>query len=323
MSTISRRVARTGVIAAAAVMAAVTVTPALAGPAVANRAAPDVRYTFKKLDNANDPTFNELLGINDHNKIVGFYGSGAHGDPNKGYQLAPPYGQANYRSENYPGSAQTEVTGINGNGVSVGLFSKTNKVNAFLNAFAGFYLQSGRFHRVAFPTGNNSTPPVNELLGINNAGLAVGDFVDSAGLMHAYRYSIVTHRFVRINVRSSSNVTATGINGGGTIVGFFTNSAGQVVSFLRHSGGSVMTFAKSGASMTQAFGINNGGLVAGTYTIGSNTFGFTWSAGHGFHTVNDPNGVGFTVIRGVNNAGDLVGYYTDASGNTNGVLATP
>jgi hypothetical protein len=323
MSRMKHRVIRAGVIAAAAGMATAGVAPALASPAAANGAKPAVSYTFRTLDNASDPTFNQLLGINNHGRIAGFFGSGAHGHPNKGYQLLPPYGQSDYRSENYPGSAQTEVTGINDNGVSVGIFSNTNRVNTFLNAHFGFYLQAGRYHRVTFPTGNNSNPPFNELLGINNAGIAVGDFADALGNMHAYRFNTATHRFVRINVRNSANVTATAINGGGGIVGFFTNATGQVVSFLRHADGSVTTFAKAGADMTQAFGINNGGLVVGAYTIGSNTFGFIWQAGHGFRKVNDPNGVGSTVINGINNSGELVGFYTDSLGNTNGMLATP
>jgi probable HAF family extracellular repeat protein len=321
MTTIKHRVAHTGVIAVAAAMAAMTVTPALANSAPASagktRAAPDVKYTFRKLDNASDPTFNQLLGINNHGRIVGFYGSGAPGHRNRGYQLAKPYKQADYRAENYPGSAQTEVTGINDSGISVGLFANTN------NAYAGFYLQNGHFHRVAIPTGNNFSPPFDELLGINNGGMAVGDFEDSAGDMHAYRYSTVTHKFTRINVKNSANVTATAINVGGTIVGFFTTAAGNVDAFLRHANGSVRTFAKHGAEMTQAFGINKAGVVVGAYTMGSSTVGFTWSAAHGFQVVNDPHGVGFTVINGINNAGDLVGFYTDSRGNTNGLLATP
>lgn len=297
----------------------VAVVPAV--PATAS--SPAVTYSFRKLDNANDPTFNQLLGINNHNKIAGYYGSGAAGHPNKGYLLSfGAGGQPIYHSENYPRSAQTEVTGINDNGVSVGLFSNTNKPS-LLNSVAGFYRQNGKFHKVTFPTSNNSSPPFNALFGINNSGIAVGDFTDSAGLSHGYRLNINTHRFTRITIRNAASVTATGINAGGSIVGFFTNAAGKVVSFLRRPNGQVIKFAKVGADMTQASSINKGGLVAGSYTISNNTFGFTWLAGRGFRTVNDPNGIGSTVITGVNNAGDLVGFYSDNHGNTNGLLAVP
>jgi len=305
-------------LAASTVAIGIAVVPAAA--ATAN--SPLVTYSFKKLDNAKDRSFNQLLGINNHNKIVGYFGSGAHGHPNKGYQLSRPFGHAIYHAENFPGSAQTQVAGLNDNAVTVGLFSRTNK-SSLLNSFAGFYQQNGKFHRVVFPTGNNSNPSFNELLGINNTGLAVGDFADSLGNMHGFLLNINTHRFTRINIKNSPNVTATGINAGGTVVGFFSNASGKIVGFLHRSSGQVVTFSKAGADMTQAFGINKGGLVVGAYTIGNNTFGFTWSPGQGFRKVNDPNGNGSTVITGVNSAGDLVGFYTDSRGITNGMLAVP
>jgi hypothetical protein len=307
---------------AGAVAIGVAASPAAAMAKIRLPAVTAVSYRFRTLDNANDPNFNQLRGINNRARIVGFYGSGAHGSPNKGYVLSSPYGQGSYHAENFPGSAQTEVAGINDNGVTVGLFSKTNRPS-LVNAFAGFYRQNGTYHKVTFPTSNNSSPAFNELLGINNAGIAVGDYTDSLGLMQAYRLNINTHKFAAINIRNSSNETATGINVAGSVVGYFTNAAGEVVGFVRHSNGVVVTFAVRGAVMTQAFGINKTGLVVGAYTIGGSTYGFTWAQGRGFRTVNDPHGVGSTLIRGVNNAGDLVGYYTDSQGNTNGFLATP
>src|SRR5271163_4047914 len=59
-------------------------------------------YSFKTLDNADDVTFNQLLGINDFGVIAGYFGSGAQGHPNKGYLLAPNHAQ--YTNENFPGS---------------------------------------------------------------------------------------------------------------------------------------------------------------------------------------------------------------------------
>ncbi|MBV9539511.1 MAG: hypothetical protein JOY70_11305, partial [Acidisphaera sp.] len=50
-------------------------------------------YTFQTLNNNTDPTFNQLLGINNTGQIAGYFGSGAVGHPNKGYTLVPPYGQ--------------------------------------------------------------------------------------------------------------------------------------------------------------------------------------------------------------------------------------
>jgi hypothetical protein len=312
MRTTKHRVIRTGVIAMVAGMAAT-----LVAPTIASNAAPAVSYSFKRLDDPRGPSFNQLFGINKNGRIVGFYGSGVNGHPNRGYQLTRPYAGADYHAENYPGAAQTEVTGLNDNGVSVGVFAKSG-------AHFGFYLQAGKYHRVTFPTTNNSSPAFNELLGVNNSGVAVGAYLDASFDMHAYRYNIATHRFTGFSVRGSANVTATAINGSGTVVGFFTNAADTIVGFIRHSNGSVTTIARSGAFETQAFGINGSGEVVGTYTMGSSTFGFTWQAGHFTDSkISDPSGVGSTNVEGVNNAGDLVGFYTDSSGNTDGMLATP
>jgi hypothetical protein len=311
------RVARTGVavVAGIAIGLATAAIPALAGPSV------PASFTFRKLNNPADGTFNELLGINNHRTIVGYYGSGVHGDPNQGYTIVPPYGQFSYAPVGVHGAVQTQVTGLNDSGVLVGLFSRSNKPSD-VNGYAGFYLKNGAAHKVSFPTGNNTRPAFNELVGINNAGIAVGDFVDASGSLHGYRYNINTHHFARITIAGVHSLTATAINGVSTVVGYYTNASGRIVSFLRRANGQLVTFAKAGADETQAFGINKGGVIVGAYTIGNSSFGFIWQAGN-FRMLNDPNGVGSTVINGINNADDLVGFYTDAHGNTDGFLARP
>jgi hypothetical protein len=295
---------------------------AAAVPALARPKAP-ARYIFRTLNNPNDGSFNQLFGINNHNKIAGYYGSGAHGHPSQGFTLTPPYAAGNYHMESFPGSAQTVVSGLNDTGVTVGFFSKTNKVNSRMNTYVGFYLKNGKYHRVAFPGSASAGGRFDELLAVNNFGKAVGDYTDDLGLSHGYRYNVDTHKFSRINVPGASSVTATGINNGGAIVGYYTNSNGKVVSFLLRPNGQLFTFARAHTDMTQAFGINKAGEVVGALTIGNSTYGFTYHVGGAFRIVTDPNGKGSTVINGVNNDGDLVGFYTDIDGNTNGMLAIP
>src|ERR1700730_2580179 len=79
-------------------------------------------YTFTTLNDNADPTFNQLLGINKHNVISGYFGRGAAGPTNKGYLLTPPSAQANYVNENFPGSVQTQVTGIDDIGNTSGFW---------------------------------------------------------------------------------------------------------------------------------------------------------------------------------------------------------
>jgi probable HAF family extracellular repeat protein len=310
----------TGALAAAAPLA-------LAGPAGATSHRPTA-YAFRTLDNRGDLTFNQLLGINNHGVIAGYFGSGAQGHPNKGYRLVAPYHQGNYVNENFPGSVQTQVTGLNDNGVSVGFWSSQNTASGANNNF-GFYLRNGHFHTVDFPTGDNASPPVDQLLGVNDSGVAVGFYTNAQGSNRGFEYNIGSHRFSRVLVpgapggTAGPSLTATAINNNGTVAGFYTASGGATDSFVKTRGGRFISLAVPGASMTQALGINDHGEVVGVYTVGSATMhGFTWRNGH-FTTVDDPHGRGTTTINGVNDAGDLVGFYTDAAGNTDGLLATP
>jgi hypothetical protein len=317
-----------------AALASGAMTLALANvPAQASQRAADVHYTFRTLNNQNDPTFNQLLGINDSGKIAGYFGSGVKGHPNKGYLLLPPYKQTDYRNQNFPHSKQTQVTGLNNTGIDVGFFSTMNKANPADDNNFGFYSRNGsRFHKVDFPAKHPASPPVDQLLGVNDAGIAVGFYNDSSGNSHGYTYNIATGKYSSFSpgVKGESSVTATAINDAGCIAGFFTSSKGAVHGFVtcKQRPLRIAVLVVPGASMTQPFGISSNDEVVGTYTVGSGTsaetFGFTWRNGHGFQTkISDPKGVGTTVINGVNSFGDLVGFYVGKGGDTNGLLAKP
>src|SRR5579863_7652620 len=296
---------------------------ALAGPASASTG-----YQFRSLNDARDLTFNQLLGINNSGVIAGYFGSGAKGHPNKGYQLFPGYGPRNYANENFPGSKQTQVTGLNDNGVTVGFWSTQNTANMTNNNF-GFYSAGGRYHNVNFPTGDNASPQVDQLLGVNDHDVAVGFYTNGQGSNRGYTYNIRTRSFTRVLVpgapagEAGPSLTAAAINNAGDVAGFYAKSSSQTDAFLRLHSGRFITLAVPGASMTQAFGVNDRDEVVGAYTTGSGnntaTHGFTWRPGSGFRTVDDPHGQGTTTINGVNDAGDLVGFYTDAAGNTDGM----
>ena len=319
---------RLGITVAAAGALATTAAFAVAGPA---NASPAVSYHFQTLNNNTDLTFNQLLGINDDGVIAGYFGSGAQGHPNKGYELWTP---GTYRTENFPASVQTQVTGLNDDGVTVGFFSTMNTASMTNNNF-GFYASNGSFHQVNFPTGDNASPQVDQLLGVNDHGVAVGFYTNGQGSSRGYEYNIGSHQFTRIlppgytsgTSLNSPSLTATGINNHGDVTGFYNKTSAQVDAFLKLHNGQFITLAVPGASMTQAFGVNDSDEVVGTYTDGTGnsaqTHGFTWRPGHGFTTVDDPHGIGATTINGVNDHGDLVGFYTDAAGNTDGMLAQP
>ena len=208
--------------------------------------------------------------------------------------------------------------------MTVGFWSDQNNANQ-VNANFGFYTVDGhRAHTVMFPTDDNATPPVNQLLGVNDRNIAVGFYTDGEGNNHGYTYNIRRHRFHEVTVSGATSVTAAGINNRGDIAGFDTDAQGNVQSFLLGRWGLETTLAYPGATSTQALGVNDSDEVVGVYTNADMSMhGFTWTPEHGFVTVDDPNGVGTTTINGLNDQGELVGFYTDAAGNTDGLLAMP
>jgi hypothetical protein len=281
-------------------------------------------YSFRTLDNANDLTFNQLLGINDFGQIAGYFGSGAQGHPNKGYVLLPPYSQRSYINENFPGSVQTQVTGLNNAGVTVGFWSSMNNASQ-VNDNHGFVDVHGHFRNADFPTGSPAAPPVDQLLGVNDGDVAVGFYTDANGNNHGYEYNIRTSRFSSVvdpNAPGAS-LTAAAINDFGDVAGVYTNPAnGNTDGFLlRH--GHFTDLAVPGAASTQALGVNIRDEVVGVWTdAGGNMHGFTWTPGGGFHSVDDPQGQGTTTINGVNDFGQLVGFYTVGT-ITHGFVASP
>lgn len=306
-----------GSVAAAGPAAA---TPARVASAAASHRVP-ASYVFLTLGSHKDRTFNQLLGINSNGKIAGYFGSGAKGHPNKGYTVRPPFHQSDFRSENFPGSKQTQVTGLNNHGVTVGFFSTQNKAS-LVDDNIGFWAHNHHFHPIVFPTTDNSSPVVDQLLGVNDHRRAVGFYVNAAGNNRAYRFNIKTGNFHRVRIPGATAVVATGINNKGSISGFFTNSSGTHGFFLRHTG-TLFILDAPGATMTQAFGVNKHGEVVGAWTSGSESHGFTWTRQGGFNTVDDPNGIGATVINGIDKQGVLVGFYTNSNGNTKGMIAVP
>jgi hypothetical protein len=279
-------------------------------------------FTFQTINNNNDLTFNQLLGINNSGEIAGYFGIGSSTHPNKGYTLEPPYTQANFTNENFPGSFQTQVTGLNNSGQTVGFWADTAGDNF------GWVKSGVNFIQVVDP----STPPsapgvaiVNQLLGINDHNQAAGFYVDANGDSHGYVYNVANGTFTAINVTGATTVTATGINNSGVVSGFFTATNGNTLGFLENVNGTgLVTFEVPGSTNTMFLGLNNMGQEVGTYIDSMGVMHgllFT-TATQTVTNVDDPMGLGTTTINGLNDKGQLVGFYVDGNGNTDGLLVT-
>ncbi|KAJ3086104.1 hypothetical protein HK100_008809 [Physocladia obscura] len=283
-------------------------------------------FTFTTIQNGQDPTFNQLLGINNDRTIAGYFGSGNPGHPNKGYVLQAP----NYLNEiidgNVPNSNQTQDTCINDSDeIQVGGFWIDANGNTF-----GFVRNgvSGTFTTVVNP--NTGTGTVNQILGINKFAVAAGFYTDGAGVNHGYTYNFFKNSFADVIPPSSFNcasVTATGINNNGDVIGFCATTANTTVSFFAELGKKFALVASTQLSAnTQALGINNKRQIVGTFVDSAgNTHGFLANRSKKtfkLKSIDHPQGVGGTFLNGINDKGDIVGFYVDGGGNTDGVLLT-
>ncbi len=271
-------------------------------------------------------TFTQLFGINNANDIAGYYGSGTTADhPNKGFVI--PNGFAStpvFNHENFPGSVQTQVVGINNlaSPTTVGFW-----VDGAGNNF-GFYQQGGTFVSVTNPA---TTGTVNQLLGVNNNNLAAGFYTDSGGANHAYTFNIGTSAFSAINPTGATSSMATDVNNSGMVSGIFTDGAGNTHGFI-DVGGTITSYDDPNGTNTMFFGINNLGDVVGSYTDAAGMSNGLWfdPGTNTWLTIDDPNesavpafGVTGTILNGINDSNDVVGFYADANGGIDGLLASP
>jgi PEP-CTERM motif len=312
---------------------------AVCGAVLAPTGAQAAGYSFQTINDPADmpfmgATFTNLLGINNNGLIAGFYGSGAAGDPNKGFLLTLPN---TFTPENFPGSMQTQMTGLNDNGTFVGYFYKTNLGVPFDNQF-GFFLKGGKFTEVNNPNTPTSPPSgiliENQLLGVTNNDLAVG-FYNSVGhdatgdhaVSHGYTFDIATKTFsANIDDPNASltngGTVAAAINNSKDIAGFFTDPSGVIHGFFDDSG-VFTTVDPPGATETELLGLNDKGVADGFTIVGGVMHGILYNTLTKTFTVLDPTGSKGTTLNGINDAGDVVGFFVDAAGNTDGTLGTP
>jgi hypothetical protein len=280
-------------------------------------------FNFTSLDDSADPTFNQLLGINNTGLIVGYFGSGAAGHPNQGFEIAAPY--ANFVDLNFPGSVQTQVTGLNNSGRVVGFGSDTN-IGVGLDNNFGFFARplANSFTKLTDPV-SAGAPPVVQLLGVNDHNTAAGFFNDAGGNAHGFTVDLGNLAVMPVAVPDAVSLAATGISNGGKISGFFSNAAGNTLGFVENTDGTgLVTFEAPGSVNTQFLGVNNEGKAVGFFNDAADL-----SHGIVFDTitdtltiVDDPNAQGGTVINGINDKNELVGFFVDGDGNTHGLLVT-
>lgn len=273
-------------------------------PVGAQHAAIASPWRFAPIVNPNDLTFTQVLGINNHDEIAGYYGSGATGHPNKGFTQL---GLSPFVPENFPMSVQTQVIGLNNQGATDGFYIDS------AGTTRGFTDINGTFSSVVFPGTN-----FNQLLGINNNGDQAGYFQFGKKQIFVPYIHLASGHFVQLPI---FNAQATGINDSDLVSGFF-NRGGVSHGFLWQNGHE-RTVDYPSSSATQILGVNNEGMAVGTYndSLGG-THGFLYNVNTGNFTTVDAPFASSTVVNGINDNGEMVGFYTEGN-DTLGFFAVP
>jgi probable HAF family extracellular repeat protein len=159
--------------------------------------------------------------------------------------------------------------------------------------------------------------------GINNAGMSVGSYTDSAGVGHGYilkgtKVTTLDDPNAKAGTTGGSNIQYNGT----AVVGAYTNSAGVGVGFLYKGGTYTDIPGPSGNKGTSANAINDKGGIVGNYTDSAGvTHGFLLKGGK-YTTLDVPGGLG-TVATGINNKGTIVAYYfVNSTGTLGSVMTT-
>jgi uncharacterized membrane protein len=156
--------------------------------------------------------------------------------------------------------------------------------------------------------------------GINNAGVMVGTYQDSAGTYHGF--ILDRKKITTLDVPHGTNTSIGNIrpNGAIEIVGGDTNSAGRATGFLYKDGHFTDIPGPRGSTASGANGINDDGDIVGSYLASNGvTEGYLLTK-HGYTSFNVYMSQ-INVASGVNDRGKLVYWSVDGlSGNTTSYL---
>jgi uncharacterized membrane protein len=169
-----------------------------------------------------------------------------------------------------------------------------------------------------------SPDPTNQKVdvnGISQAGVVVGDFVDSGGTYHAYTYNPQTAVYTTYNYPGAVGTYYTGLNNSGQLSGVYL-TASSSFGFLVING-VAQKIAPFSANQSVAYSINNSGQIVGAYVApGHGYIPYIGDPTHGYTIVQSPLGTQYALGNGLNDVGEVVGNYADSSGIQHGFFAT-
>jgi uncharacterized membrane protein len=202
------------------------------------------------------------------------------------------------------------------NGTPVALNDLGGIAGTFLdskNVAHGFLLYQGRLTTFMFP-GSTGT----SVSDMSRNGIIVGGYSTKDGKGHAYMVHAGGFRTITLPGFPNSDLTVTGVNSNGDVVGTINSDTLPVNGFLLHNG-KVTILSFPGADVTQPTSINDEGVVVGGYLVrfvNSNP-AFMWKDGV-FSNIKPPDSIPepFVFANKITNSGVVVGSYQPESGGT-------
>jgi hypothetical protein len=307
-----------------------------------------ISYSYYKVDYPN-ASGNEVTGINDLQEIVGSYSPNGSSDSISSYTSTPnpttPGTYGVFTDASYPLADKSNTyTWAISPGTTPGPSLEAGwalKVGGFASSTWGIFNNQGIW-TVMHPDHNekNCAPSatVMELLGVNDAGTAVGYYTQTPPYL-----CTITTAFEILSGESMVDISglgsyyaseATGINDQNTVVGWGKTTASSVpVGWFKKNRvpPAPMPFL-SGAVTVIPFGINNSGMIVGEYTDGSkNSHGFVYTpppgSGSGVYQTIDFPCTGCsnaeTIVYGINDGNAICGSYVGKDSNQHGFVAIP
>jgi hypothetical protein len=279
-------------------------------------------YTFK-FETVNDPgstSFTRITGIDELNQIVGTYGSGTTSDPSNGFTSFSPY--TRFRKLDYPSALDTVATSMSSNKILAGYFVDDSQGHHTW----GWIRNKGIWMQYKDPRAPRGAGSVTKFLGVSNAAIVAGTFIDDYGDNEAFEFA--NNRFHKLNPPGATSATANGINMRGVLVGTETTASGTTEGwFLENRTYYPIMYPKS--SSTQALAVNYQEQVVGSYSgaNGGGTHGFILinprsPSGQFWQSIDEPKADGITVVTSINGHHNICGWYVDSTGRTNGFVAT-
>jgi uncharacterized membrane protein len=183
------------------------------------------------------------------------------------------------------------------------------------NASHGFLLFQGRLTTFKFP-GSVST----SVSDMSRNGIIVGGYFNADGKGHAFMVHAGGFRNVTLPGFPNADVTVTGVNSNGDVVGNFSPDHGATSSgFLLHNGKVTILSFPGATGGTLPTSINDQGVVVGEFFINLVNVNpaFTWKNGV-FSNVVPPGSIGFVNAAKVSNSGVVVGDFQAADTHSEG-----